>query len=195
MTLLEILVKELPGMGGWPEGAEMCHRFADEPVIDFYDADGNWPEDCAVKYGKIALPCVKTRVMGLGIKSETVTREQYEAALAESKNVEWNGEGLPPVGCECEWEDNTGWTPVTIKYLSNWVVVFSGKCSSGEDVEIAKKLYIDDVKFRPLRSEEERRRDKAINQLARVMAEPDTHNASIVYQAIAAGEIPHVKIV
>ncbi|KMK18933.1 hypothetical protein ABW09_05980, partial [Pluralibacter gergoviae] len=76
-----------------------------------------------------------------------------------------------------------------------WVIVFSGLTPDGEEVEIAKNIYADNVTFRPIRSEEERKRDEAIKRLAKIIAEPDTHNASIIYKAIAAGEIPHVKIV
>lgn len=185
MTLLEILVKELPGKGGWPKDSD------DELTLGIELPKIHW--HLFEEY--------KSAYMG----NELVTRDQYEAALTESKNVAWNGKGLPPVGCVCEWEDNTGWTPVTIKYLSDWVVVFSGKCSSGEDVEIAKKLYIDDVKFRPLRSEEERKRDELTQSILDVLDDYDFEMVHVlsekksvavdIAERIAAGEIPHVKIV
>ncbi|MDU4001395.1 hypothetical protein [Pluralibacter gergoviae] len=209
MTLLEILVKELPGKGGWPSSAAECHRFSDEAVIDFYDADGNWPEDCAVKYGAIALPCVKPRVMGEGIKSETVTREQYEAALAESKKVVWSGEGLPPVGSRVEVkaeDEDWGWTQIDVVYVHNGEIIGIIRHESeylNDRLEKFSAGYNGAV-FRPIRSEEERKRDEAVEALlgayfnAPPYDEPneaDRSGMSEVYSSIAAGKIPHIKIV
>lgn len=209
MTLLEILVKELPGVGGWPRGAAECHRFSDEAVIDFYDADGNWPEDCATKYGSIALPCVNPRVMGEGIKSETVTREQYEAALAESKKVVWSGEGLPPVGSRVEVkaeDEDWGWTQIDVVYVHNGEIIGIIRHESeylNDRLEKFSAGYNGAV-FRPIRSEEERKRDEAVEALlgayfnAPPYYEPneaDRSGMSEVYSSIAAGKIPHIKIV
>lgn len=177
MTLLEILVKELPGLGGWPKDSD------DELTI-------------SDRLPKIYWNFYETYKAAYTNAKERVTREQYEAALAESKRVAWNGEGLPPVGCECEWEDKTGWFPVKIKYLSEWVIVFSGLTMDGEEVDIAKNLYADDVKFRPIRSEEERKRDESLAGLKKSLGHAsDLFDVMRIYSAIAAGKIPHVKIV
>jgi hypothetical protein len=59
---------------------------------------------------------------------------------------------------------------------------------------------LDNIEFRPLRTEEERKRDVAIEAIDRFMPEciTDTpnefYNATKIYDAIAAGKIPGVKL-
>lgn len=120
----------------------------------------------------------------------------------------WRGEGFPPVGCECEWQDkNTKqWQPVKVVYASEWVtVVREINEERGDDlVEVAIENYGDDsrLKFRPLRTEAERKREAAIKELTSVICGeiPDTGMATAAmyaaraYDAIAAGKIPGVKL-
>ena len=97
------------------------------------------------------------------------TEAEQEAYLNEcigqATATEWNGEGLPPVGCECEWQDkNTKqWNPVKVVYASEWVTVIREiNKEKGDDlVEIAIENYGDDarLKFRPIRSAEDEKRD------------------------------------
>lgn len=102
MTLLELLVKELPKRGGWPEGAVECCRHYGKNSIDFYDETGNWDDDCYLKYGKdFAKECIYEETSG-SHRLQSISRSEYESALAASQNPAWNGEGVPPVGCECE---------------------------------------------------------------------------------------------
>ncbi|WP_053074689.1 hypothetical protein [Pluralibacter gergoviae] len=197
MTLLEILVKELPWKGGWPVGVNYIAQDSDWSIYGFEERpeleDGHeWLDGTSggwlLKVGILAESSDKS--------TSVITRKQYEAALDDSKKMAWNGEGLPPVGCECEWEDKTGWFPVKIKYLSEWVIVFSGLTMDGEEVDIAKNLYADDVKFRPIRSEEERKRDESLAGLKKSLGHAsDLFDVMRIYSAIAAGKIPHVKIV
>lgn len=120
----------------------------------------------------------------------------------------WGGEGLPPVGCECEWQDkNTKqWNPVKVVYASEWVTVIREiNKEKGDDlVEIAIENYGDDarLKFRPTRSEAERKRHDAAQALCYAgggIGKVD-ESAGIgscwfdVYDAIAAGKIPGVKL-
>lgn len=118
----------------------------------------------------------------------------------------WNGEGLPPVGCECEWQDkNTKqWQPVKVVYASEWVtVVREINEERGDDlVEVAIENYGDDsrLKFRPIRSEAERKRDAAIEQMIKIATIYTTKSLSLdlalnsIYNAIAAGEITGMKL-
>ena len=202
MKLIDLLVQELPKRGGWPDGAVECQRFVDEATIDFYDENGNWDDDCTFTYGSIAVELV--RKPAYPCESEQVTRDQYESALAASKKPAWNGEGVPPVGCECEYLDNNGkWYPVTIKYASDQLVVISGVTKIfgvEQGTEIAKDITIDKPQFRPLRTEAERKRDAAVEAIDFYMPEfiTDTPNefyhAKKIYDSIAAGKIPGVKL-
>lgn len=115
----------------------------------------------------------------------------------------WNGEGpIPPVGRVCEWQDkNTKqWQPVKVVYASEWVTVIREiNKEKGDDlVEIAIENYGDDarLKFRPIRSESDKKRDEAkfaIAELCRSSAS-NGHSADLIYDAIAACKIPGVKL-
>lgn len=106
------------------------------------------------------------------------------------RGEQWDGTGLPPVGTECEYEDNTGkWIHVEVVYKSDWVIVIRGKEKNiGNGVEIAKDLVMDKLcRFRPLRTE----RDKAIEKLQRVLnvVRNTREDAENLYDAIVAGKI------
>lgn len=172
MKLIDILVERLPALGGWP--------------IDSDD------ERALIS----SLPGVSWGLNGGGYyafrgPNDSITYQQYEAALVASK-PEWDGEGLPPVGCECErsWCGDK-WLPCTVLFVSNETIVVKlatreaayGRC---------------EVAFRPIRSEVERKRDAAVCDMLKFTYGPTEYNyreiCEIVYDAIAAGKIPHIRI-
>ena len=110
----------------------------------------------------------------------------------------WNGEGLPPVGCECEWQDkNTKqWQPVKVVYASEWVTVIREiNKEKGDDlVEIAIENYGDDarLKFRPIRSESELKREEAVKAIT--LTGWCQTAAEEIYDLIAAGKVPGMKL-
>ncbi len=89
MKLIDLLVKELPSRGGWPEGYKQCVQDS-SGRIKFFNSwdlecvDGYWrgtPEGnlmCYSKYDVEGYPvCDNNHEL-------IVTREQYEAAIAEA---------------------------------------------------------------------------------------------------------------
>lgn len=205
MTLLEILVRELPKHGGWPDGAVFVAQEEGGELWSFTskpqkDCDDEWMDESHhgyhTKVGKLR--------EASGHDISTITREKYEAALAAA-GPEWNGEGLPPVGCECEYLDgNNEWYPVTIKYASNQIVVICGMTNifgEEQETEIAKDIQLDKPQFRPIRSEAEQKRDELAKALhiAAGAAPLDLVGIGPLYLELAdkiiAGEIPHLKIV
>lgn len=113
----------------------------------------------------------------------------------------WNGDGLPPVGTICEAKvprSITGWEWREVK------VVESGIHGAEKevlvyDLETTFPSWTDE--FRPLRTEAERKREAAAKEMAR-HANSDQHrkfnaglrNCLSIYDAIAAGKIPGVKL-
>lgn len=122
-------------------------------------------------------------------------------------SIEWNGEGLPPVGTRCEWQDkNTKkWMAVTVTYLSEWVTVIR-EDKDGDAAEIAIENYGDEerINFRPIHTEAEHKRDEAVIHLTDAIcmdgnvAVVGQATASVyagrVIDAIAAGRIPHITL-
>lgn len=94
----------------------------------------------------------------------------------------WNGEGLPPIGVECEWRDEHGrYNAGKVVYSSEWVIVFRDGCL---DVEIAldSKFNPEGCVFRPIRSPEEYEREKAIDEML-IMTSVDKMMAAKLYDA------------
>lgn len=127
-----------------------------------------------------------------------VTLKQYETALAAIEQG-WNGEGMPPVGCKCEWQDkNTKqWVEVLVVYASEWVTVIREN-KTVDPVELAIENYGDDARcqFRPIRSEADKKRTEAIHIIADLCRDSASngHSGQLVYDAIAAGKVPGIRI-
>lgn len=292
MKLIDLLVKELPKLGGWPEGVTHIGQDYDRELM-FY---GRGNIRTGLILNELAIDHRK-----LGKSGEKITRAQYEAAIAASKAVvghngwinwdggecpveedtlvdvrfrngaddrnieanhlrwshknltadiiayrlqkpteseqvrsdawcscagtaetddetdlnecigqdvvtEWNGEGLPPVACECELKykchnDDAYWERVIIlwKRGDDTLVEYVGDHFKNTTQLIHKtSMHVD---FRPLRAESERRREVAAKEMAR-HANSDQHrkfnaglrNCLSIYDAIAAGKIPGVKL-
>ena len=81
-SLLQILVEELPKIGGWPDGMNYCGQSAFDNELYFY------------RHSYIGQPCDKRGIFTDSHRSEyaytPISRDQYEAALA-AKNDGWIG--------------------------------------------------------------------------------------------------------
>ena len=93
MKLVDLLVKELPKLGGWPEGVTHIGQEYDRELM-FY---GRGNISTGLILNELAIDHRK-----LGKSGEKITRAQYEAALAASKAVvghngwiEWHGGECP----------------------------------------------------------------------------------------------------
>ncbi len=174
MKLIELLVQELPKRGGWPKSAIIAESYSHIPGVHFWDTNG------------ITVPFDDLITNAIG--KESVTREQYEAALAAAQQPVWDGEGLPPVGMHCEIVDPDG-------------ALMYGRGESGEVV--AHVEYTADIRMsyglgccearclRPARPEADKNRDAIIDALFYYTTDCD---AIDIYKAIAAGKIPGVKL-
>ena len=189
MKLIDLLVQELPNRGGWPDGAVKIHQDYDGETWAWLNHDSS---ELLFKLGKIA---TNARKFGEREKRENmVTRKEYEAALEASQKPAWNGEGLPPVGCECECHVDEG--------VIHCVVVgydFDGKAVVMRNVPARKYFSVqaNSGRIKPLRTEAERKRDAAVEAMQREADDGDNWIYSeyeIIYDAIAAGKIPGVKL-
>ena len=204
MKLIDILVQELPKRGGWPDGGILavqdCDKwicFSASPEVEISGL-GEWGNhDC-----NWVLSIKNCEHLAEDYSKSIITREQYEAALAASK-PEWDGKGLPPVGCECEWQDkNTkAWLPVVIAYSSEWVTVVRElrPLKVGDAVECCINNFGEEERlhFRPIRSEADKKRDEAVRQLShslRAYGSVTEEQLNRLYNDIEAGFIPHIRI-
>lgn len=217
MKLIDLLVKELPKRGGWPEGANYAVQDADGTVkfaktlTYLHYLAGEWRSNengYDWIYGDRPFDGnFVTEWTADDNHSAAISMARYECEISKNEtgkqsDDEWNGEGLPPVGCECEYSLNGGktWWKCKIDYIvgTQGVVML---CDTLEGVQYVQfSSYGNALKFRPLQSEAERKRDAAVEAIHWYMPEfiPDTPNeyyhAKKIYDAIAAGKIPGVKL-
>lgn len=195
MKLIDILVQELPKRGGWP--GEAASFMQDGYGCVFYRQKNNL---------KMVVDTRKKFSLAEDYSTNEVTREQYEAAM---KQQVWDGTGLPPVGVECEYtcceSNHIGkiWHPCVIKYASNYTLVIEEFGITGENI-----IHPNSVRFRPIRSEIDKKRSEGVIALSRTDLQmvpfeygDKLSDGSLVgsfwydlYDAIAAGKIPGVKL-
>ena len=197
MKLIDMLVQELPKRGGWPQNAlsitqdndgSLCVWDTNDPHYDGL----SWKHHTGNSlmyfwHGEWAMPLASDH------KESIITYWQYKAALAASQKPAWNGEGVPPAGCECEFISNgTSWGKVKVIGLDGEKIVIR---PSGE-IYYAITPSNKDV-FIPFRTEEERKRDivvGAIKELFKCSNDPSVDDATLIFNAIAVGKIPGVKL-
>ncbi|AVF34238.1 hypothetical protein [Rahnella sikkimica] len=104
----------------------------------------------------------------------------------------WDGKGLPPAGCICEYRGNdTSWGEVKIIGHDEGKVVFK---PSGEDYYGITPSH--KAEFIPIRSSQDVARDKAVAKMVSILNEGTStqDDARDIYDAIASGKIPGVKL-
>lgn len=119
---------------------------------------------------------------------------------AAAQQPVWNGEGLPPVGCECEISfAGESYRKCTVLFTSKRTVLVAHE-TSNDDEDNEEAFAPEDVQFRPIRSESDKKREEAITRL-QVESQSEHWQAPIsasqainIYDAIAAGKIPHIQI-
>ncbi|HCO7840154.1 TPA: hypothetical protein OB695_000192 [Escherichia coli] len=121
--------------------------------------------------------------------------------------TEWDGNGLPPVGLTVMCV-STGYLHASFnRFIGNDVFIVAHDHIDGVDVAVFR-MQIDNSGeeyayhsltanfFRQIRSEEDKKRDAAISAIdaACLLVRDASKTASAIYDAIAAGDIPGVKI-
>lgn len=180
MKLIDLLVQELPKRGGWPVGAKACVQSDIDRELYFSGA-------CPFESG------IHLESKAEDEPTAEITREQYEAALAASQQPAWNGEGLPPVGAEFEYGSHRSVAKcIAVSYHH----VFASKGDPDDEEGDYEEFLIDigHSSFYPTRTETERRREEAIGKMMDCSAVLVEATAGLIYDAIASGKIPGVKL-
>ncbi|BBT89404.1 hypothetical protein WP8W19C02_10240 [Enterobacter cloacae] len=208
MALLELLVQKLPESRGWPKEAVYCIYHEHKGGVTFYGAEGEMVKN-GVGFIYLCIP---------NVSREEVTREQYEAALAASK-TEWDGEGLPPVGSKVSffYNERYDYNEEIIPQNGQELEVVAHKRTTDEhDVAVCywdengggMAVCLVPGSLLPTHSEADKKRAECVIALSRIdpQAMPfeygDKHSdGSLIgpfwyelYDAIAAGKIPHIRI-
>ncbi|EOC5807403.1 hypothetical protein ACI49Z_003426 [Cronobacter turicensis] len=225
MKLIDLLVQELPKRGGWPE---CCHALVQGsngavylagggmPLWKFYLAEDWELEEVTREQYEAALAasqrCVHEWIPSEGRTSSGVLCRKCgdydgpgeDEKMKESNSQVWDGEGLPPVGCECEakYRDatNAEW------FFFRCVGVDCGVAfgwAGKEAVTLGKGSY----EFRTIRSEADKKRAAVVTAFAKaggdvnfeygrktIDGELSSPGWYKLYDKIAAGEIAGIRI-
>lgn len=198
MKLIDLLVKELPKRGGWPDGAEYCHLTQYDrhclTIVFSHSQVGTGGNNPITSREEMVFSGIG--YLGNTLYDCTVTYGQYESALAESQEPVWSGEGLPPVGMHCKIVDHDG-------------VLMYGQGESGEVIAHVENTAVIRMSYglgcfearylRPIRTEADKKRDAFINAVPDDMRTIPCDlslrdEVAVIYDAIAAGKIPGVKL-
>ncbi|OIR49491.1 hypothetical protein [Enterobacter sp. FB] len=199
MKLIDILVRELPKLGGWPIGADSIYQNAKGHLVGV--------QGCIVSPVDMVLGIVAEDV------HRSVTREQYESALAASK-PDWDGEGVPPVGaevqCICNQFPSEGQEKLLgkILYSGEYTILHTYKTNEQHHVPVESVLMTKHWSITPIRSEADKKREIGVLSLAR--ADPTVGRFEYgekmsdgrligyawyeLYDKIAAGEVAGIRI-
>lgn len=154
MTLLELLRRELPKRGGWPEGVRYITQdngFSTyKGTICGYNSlpefnSRIWVSDKPSRHADVVI--MRTDDIADDHATAIVTREQYG----------WDGTGLPPVGVECEVSVDGGRSWCTYKAIN--------EKNGARLIEIGnftEEFQNNNWIFHPLRTEAERAIDEMV---------------------------------
>lgn len=117
----------------------------------------------------------------------------------------WSGDGLPPVGCECELkfkyhDSDVRWSPVVVLWQRDDDTLVEYVENKLKNAILLIRNTSERVDFRPIRSEADKKRDAAVEDIDYWLPEfiADTPNelyhAKKIYDAIAAGKVRGVKL-
>lgn len=198
MKLIDLLVKELPKRGGWPEGAERCRvgNFYGNSITVAFSFPNGYSDGFDVPFQYAVTIPTSVRHDGKETDYCMITRGLYESALAASQKPAWNGEGLPPVGCECECHVDEGVIHcIVVGYDFDWKAVVMRNIPARKYFSI----QANSGRIKPLRTEVEKKRDAFINAVLDDMRVIPCDlslrdEVAVIYGAIAAGKIPGVKL-
>lgn len=206
MKLIDLLVQELPKRGGWPDGAEYARvsGFGGEKIL----VEFLFPE----RYNKLSysIGIIACHLIDAGVDCQMIRRHSYEAALAALQKPAWNGEGLPPVGEKVEFFINPkfGYRNAWIPDVGTEMEVVAHKTTTdGNDVAVCywdeggagRSCCFVPESLKPARTESERKHEAVLESICAVleMVAQDykrSDEAKLIYEAIAAGKIPGVKL-
>lgn len=119
------------------------------------------------------------------------------AVIDAARKLEWDGRGLPPSGIEFEYlrgdfgADEGRWVKCVMKYAGEKF------CIVHLDGEGESWLKHEGTKIRPIRSEADKKREeviKAFDEAQSLVFDQENTFSQYLYDAIAAGKIPHIRI-
>ena len=183
---------------GWIEWGGGNTPVNDDCIVDVKFRSGKVKNSMPARYWEWGNQCHRTDIIAYRLHKPEIKFRVNDDRLEQDLNERigaieaqaWNGDGVPPIGCTCEMQDSKGaWLPVDI-------IAKNDGFTFGWSYDYRIVLFGDKSdEFRPLRTEEEKAREiavEAITKSAGVFAVKSVSEK--LYDEIAAGKIPGVKL-
>lgn len=164
MKLVDILAREL---AEWPEGCKFVGQASDGTLHTNNLTD--WSERASPRWTE------EKYTMAEDWSDAWVSRSEWQAAVdALNAPAVWDGEGLPPVGVDCEYRvGGATWFECNIRYVTTpyhgcpvEVVMFPAHLKSEQTAVVGDGEG--EVSFRPIRTADQvaaEEREKAIREI------------------------------
>ena len=124
------------------------------------------------------------------------SEEDLNECIGQAPSAVCSGEWLPSAGCECEYQYKVHGS----EWCSFECVAIDGNAAFGWSNNTPIALQLNTHNFRPLRTDAERKRDEAIEEMIKIATIYTTKYLGLdlalnsIYDAIAAGKVPGVKL-
>lgn len=106
-------------------------------------------------------------------------------AQDSASTPEWDGEGLPPVGCECEFKANDGgWGIGTVLCVGKNRIFWL--CHEDGDEYTSE---VNPREFRPIRSEADKKKERVVDEIMSWIHYAGRTEVELIYDAIKSGKI------
>lgn len=206
MKLIDILVQYLPGQGGWPSD-DVRFQIVQASNGKIYGSKHVLRDNISGKWKSYDGACMEIMPkLNFSLADDhekaVISKGDYAAALAAAhpgSKKEWTGKGMPPVGILCEVlfdHDRQEW--LVAKIIGHDGTGIVGRWTEGE--KIGELFDYGDTRdyFRPICSEADKKRDESLCAMRNCVS--NFNNTSVihaigqVYDAIAAGKIPGIRV-
>lgn len=191
----------------------MNFRYIQGDWKDFYEAPDEAMllviDTCGRKYFTDIFPEPGGKYWGElsshGVWGNAIKPDAFTLIAAREKLAEWDGDGLPPVGaeveCICNEFPNNGQEKLFghILYAGEYTILKTYKTNNQHHVPVESVFKTKSWAIIPIRSEADKKRDEAVTALHKAYfgEAPISKIEGALYElydAIADGKIPHIRI-
>ncbi|MEB5837073.1 hypothetical protein MXF26_12505 [Pantoea dispersa] len=108
-------------------------------------------------------------------------------------SIEWDGEGLPPLGCICEIAPPIHDAGTKVRVLCH--DENAAVCRILEGDQLHSLCQLEAAEIRPVRTEAERKREETITDLQNSLGHAyGLFDLALLYKALASGSIRHITL-
>lgn len=198
----------LAAIEGWIEWGGGNTPVNDDCIVDVKFRSGKVKNSMPARYWEWGNQCHRTDIIAYRLHKPDINSRASDDRLEQDLNEcigqdvdvpEWNGDGLPPAGCECEakQKEQINWTRLKV------IAVENGSVFGFWEGVTSTALNSNRWEFRPLRTESEKAREAATQSILDILNDYDFEMVHIrsdqkrvatdIVERIFAGQVSGIK--